>query len=292
MLASAVYCSDKMVSRAVPITRDEWTRDLHLRVPVSIPTTWQTGSSELEDDLSFLTGDFWNLELGPLQAPLYLPRLKTRRRTSSIEKIRGDAVCLLSGGLDSVVGAIDWLEDNPDKSLLVVGHHDQHVKGPFGDQNNLIALLKQAYPDRVDALQIQVGQSPRGQEPSFRSRSLLFLSLGVHAAQALGEDIPLLIPENGTIAVNVPLTPSRRGSCSTRTAHPFFLQKTVEALRAVGLHTPIINPLALKTKGECVVQCRNPSLLAKAVPLTVSCAKAGHKSTWRSVVRAENETTS
>jgi hypothetical protein len=48
----------------------------------------------------------------------------------------------------------------------------------------------------------------------------------------------------------------------------------------MGISNPIINPLALKTKGECVSDCQNKALLQQAVTETVSCAKSGHKSTW------------
>ena len=81
-----------------------------------------------------------------------------------------------------------------------------------------------------------------------RSRSLVFCALGVFASRSLGRHIPLLVPENGFIAINIPLTPSRIGTSSTRTTHPFFVESLTAALAGVGLDVPITDPLGLKTK--------------------------------------------
>jgi len=108
----------------------------------------------------------------------------------------------------------------------------------------------------------------------------VFIALGMFAASSLGPDVPLLIPENGTMALNVPLTPSRRGSCSTRTAHPHYLAMLRRILSQVGLSNPFCNPLQGKTKGEAVVACRNQALLNALARRSVSCAKRGHKVHW------------
>ena len=60
-------------------------------------------------------------------------------------------------------------------------------------------------------------------ETTLRSRSFLFISMAVLVADSISQEMPVFIPENGTISLNFPLTPSRRSSCSTRTTHPHFL---------------------------------------------------------------------
>src|SRR5438105_9189104 len=105
-----------------------------------------------------------------------------------------------------------------------------------------------------------------------RSRSLVFCALGVFASRSLGRHIPLLVPENGFIAINIPLTPSRIGTCSTRTTHPFFLDCFQAAVTAVGLEHPIVNPLRLKTKGEAIATCRDQDAIMRLAPQSVSCA--------------------
>ena len=56
-------------------------------------------------------------------------------------------------------------------------------------------------------------------EPSSRSRGLLYVAAAVYAAAAHGART-VLVPENAQLAVNLPLSPSRAGACSTRSVHP------------------------------------------------------------------------
>lgn len=273
LVSSLVYLIDKLVGRHG--AQDCWTRHLVVEFPVYNPDQWNTISDQLQQCVSFLTGDQW--EFGFRQLSSSLLRAPARRRYRSP---RADAVCLFSGGLDSLVGAIDWLEEHSSSSLLLVGHHDGNVAGPLADQNRLFPLLEKNYPRRVAFLPIRAGQQGDAGETTFRSRSLLFLAIGACAAHFLTDNKYVIMPENGTIAVNVPLTPSRRGACSTRTAHPYYLRALGDVLNALGLGGPIINPLQFKTKGEVVEQCMNRELLSRTVAESVSCAKRGHKVNW------------
>jgi 7-cyano-7-deazaguanine synthase in queuosine biosynthesis len=202
-------------------------------------------------------------------------------RILSLPFLTPAAISLFSGGLDSLVGVIDWLERNPDKQLLLTGHHDKQMGGPFGDQKNLLPGLKAAYPQRLHATLVRVGNDGESPEITLRGRSLLFIALAVCVASAYKLDGPILLPENGTIALNVPLSPSRRGSCSTRTAHPYYVAKLQHVFSGVGINNPIVNPMEGKTKGEVARQCLNPALLASLFNASVSCAKRGHKREWK-----------
>lgn len=276
LLAAAVYATDKIVLRQS--AEDCWTREIALSIPVSAPDVWTAIQGELGACISFLTGDRWTFAFS--QRDTALVRSRPRTRTLSLPALRPSAISLFSGGLDSLVGVIDWIETHRPKPLLAVGHHDGQIAGPFSDQRTLLPYLTQSYPRRVGKVLVRVGHSGAGKETTLRSRSLLFIALGIYAASAFGSDVPLFIPENGTIALNVPLTASRRGSCSTRTAHPHYLQQLHSILDKLGITNQITNPFITKTKGEVVAGCANPSLLAEIAPYSVSCAKRGHKRTW------------
>lgn len=280
-LASVVYNIDKLVSRKE--TDDQWTRTLEFSLPVSDPEKWSAVKGELETCISFLTGDIWKIHFTNIQHDLYRPR----RRRKFQSRAKGDTVSLFSGGLDSLVGAINYLESNPSNSLFLIGHRDR-FGGPKLDQDRLYKILNEHYQSRIDLLQVRVGQkllkndqqkSP-SQEKTFRSRSFLFIVLGMYVARSIGNHIPLLMPENGAIALNVPLTPSRHGSCSTRTAHPFFLNTLRGIFEKLGIENNFSNPLELKTKGECAKECLNQTILNIAAEKSVSCAKRGHNRTW------------
>jgi 7-cyano-7-deazaguanine synthase in queuosine biosynthesis len=186
-----------------------------------------------------------------------------------IEPWKPDAAVLFSGGLDSLAGAIDLLEKG--QRLLLVSHHD------FGQlaglQQNLAKVLGNHYgPGRLRHLGLRV-QFPETRELSLRSRSLLYLSLGLAAAAGVGPDTPLIIPENGWISLNPPLTGNRLGSLSTRTTHPAILTEVTALWREAGLSTPLINPYQDLSKGEALSASANPGLLRQLAPQTLSCAR-------------------
>ncbi len=279
LVASCVYAVDKLTSRED--AADRWTRDLALSIPVSDPNAWSGQAERLAQTVGFLTGDRWTFEFTQARARLPRPkRGKNGRPLKRFPRLSGHAVSLYSGGLDSLVGVIDWLEANPQGRLVMVGHHDPKIAGPNSDQERVARLLWPFYRGRMDLFRVAVGHDPQGEDTNYRSRSILFIALGVLAASSVGNGAPLLIPENGTISLNVPLTPSRRGSCSTRTTHPHFLGSLEAVLRDVGLAVPFVTPLLGKTKGECVVQCLGQAALVATARASRSCAKRGHTSHW------------
>ena len=102
-------------------------------------------------------------------------------------------------------------------------------------------------------------------EDSTRGRSFLFFATGALAGSGFGQPCRLLAPENGLIALNVPLDQLRLGSLSTRTTHPFYIARWNELLQQLGIPVMIENPYWDKTKGEMVSACANPALLKRAI---------------------------
>lgn len=271
LIASLCYVTDKSVSRS--LASDGWTRELDISLPVSDPERWQSIAEPLSATLNFLTGDVWNLRFQPLATRHW----KSQRRKTYYYEFKADAVALFSGGLDSLVGAIDLLEAEPAKKVMLLGHYDAAA----GEQSALYPSLYRHYRARSRFVRVRIGHRPEAaMETTLRSRSLVFLSLGFYAARFYGADVPLYASENGVIAINVPLTPSRAGSCSTRTMHPYFLDSLVESLRTIGFTNPLINPLELKTKGECLTECLNPALLQAIASRSVSCSHAARRQHW------------
>jgi hypothetical protein len=208
LAALGVWAADKLLPRRE--APDAWTREIVLHLPT--PASWCSLTPALVGLLNFLTGDDWTLK--PRSAKIALGF-----QASWPQAWRPEAVALFSGGLDSLVGAIDLLEQG--RRLVLVSHYD------FGQlaslQQGLAATLKTHYgPDQVHHLGIRV-QFPEAPELSLRSRSLLFLALGLATAAAFGDGTPLFMPENGWVSLNPPLTGSRLGAYSTRTTHPHFL---------------------------------------------------------------------
>lgn len=258
--AMAVVAADEAVSRKR--SPDGWTRQIHLTVAVTEPEFWNTQSTRLTQALRFLSGDIWNLQfIGNGGAPaLYGP---VRQRPE-------DMVCLLSGGMDSLIGAIDTVGEGLTPLLV-----SQMAKGDTEDQKRFARNIS---PRSLHLQLNHYARPPHASERSQRARSIAFFGFGVMAATCLqrhadGATVELRVPENGFISQNVPLTPLRTGSLSTRTTHPFFLRLIQETLDAADLRVRINNPYEHLTKGEMLRGCTNPTLLMQLVDDSTSCGR-------------------
>ena len=90
----------------------------------------------------------------------------------------------------------------------------------------------------------------------------------------------LMVPENGLIALNVPLDETRVGSFSTRTTHPFYLSLWNELLLGLSLKLHVNNSYWNKTKGEMAAECKNKDVLYETMKISFSCSSPG-KARWR-----------
>ncbi len=273
VLAAHVHAADTRISRAQQ-SPASWTREIRLVVPVSDPDRWNAAARTVKRTLDFLTGDRWTIgfRLHPERfAEIITP-------PSTLLPPVFDSVSLFSGGLDSLIGAIDILEEGC--TPLLVSHAGEGatsdaqkvlfgaLKGHFsGVAFDRLRVWMQFPADLVDGVD---------SENSTRGRSFLFFALGVFAGTGLGIDFALRVPENGLIALNVPLDPLRLGSNSTRTTHPYYIARWNDLLSDLGISGRIVNPYWDKTKGEMASACANPELLKDLAPHALSCAHAAN----------------
>lgn len=259
-IALSAVAADEAVPRGN--SPDGWTREIDLTVAVAAPHFWDAQRQDLETALEFLTGDIWSLSFvagGHAPTP-------ARQSTPRSE----DVVCLLSGGMDSLVGAIDAVATGR-RPLLV----SQKAKGDSADQ---LAFARLISPSTLHLQLNHHARPPGASERSQRARSIAFLAFGVLAATCLratkdGSTVDLLVPENGFISQNVPLTPLRTGSLSTRTTHPHYFHTLQKVLDAAGVRTRITNPYEFKTKGEMLAECRDQPLLDQLAWNSTSCGR-------------------
>ena len=191
-------------------------------------------------------------------------------------------ISLLSGGLDSLIGAIDLLADG--KRPFFVSHYWDAETAKA--QTFLLGVLaKQFSGQEMKSLRVRVGFDRQhldtGEtEATQRGRSFLFFALAALAASAFDRHMEVKIPENGLIALNVPLDPLRFGALSTRTAHPHFIAGMRRLTDAVQVSVSFSNPYRHMTKGEMVSACTDAAFLRKVVGNSMSCsspAKARYK---------------
>jgi len=286
LISALVYGVDNLISREI-YSNDGWTRELEVKIPVFHLNKWTDCKTVLEDALNFLTGDNWKIEF--IQNSTNDMFLEKKRRWNknikNYDKEKVKSVSLFSGGLDSLIGVIDELEVlRKDEKILFVSHFDFKSPGPNNDQNLLLNELQKYYPGKIYRIQAKLALNRRDQfnsrvkiENNYRSRSLLFIGLGVYLSPAN----QLLIPENGTISINYPLTPSRVSSLSTRTTHPFVINKLQQVLDNCGIDIKLFNPYSFKTKGEMFIECKGQKALKSSFEKSVSCGKRGRKQNWK-----------
>jgi len=273
-IASAVTAAETFERRND--AADAWSRVMHLHIPVIEDDMWNNLADRLSSILNFLTGDQWKFTFSKTDFKMPKPIVsnKSKARLNSLKGL--NSVCLFSGGLDSAVGAIDILNDQSKYKPLLLSHA---YRGDGVKQKNIKQLLKSRYGELSYSISPRLMSSLKGKtDVTMRGRSFNFLAmavLGISALRNANNDdsiSTIIVPENGYISINPPLTRRRIGSHSTRTTHPHFLSQLQELLKDSGFNVTFINPYQFKTKGEMLAECVDQVAIAKAVPLSVSCS--------------------
>ncbi len=245
-IALAVLASDRSVLREGG--GSSWNaREFDLTVQVTDPDAWAMQADRLSRIIGFLSGDRWTFRF--TQAP---PAGET---TLLVDEQRHDRTVLLSGGADSAAGALaSALELGEGRSQSLVSHFSSTAISPVQQRvvkaiGGLAPGVQQAHRQfRLSRGSKRLDTTWFRDEPSTRSRSLLFLALGLAVAERASSS--LWIAENGFASLNPPLGPDRRGSLSTHTTHPRFLHELADLMKDVGGHSLIENPFATLTKGD------------------------------------------
>ena len=282
-LSAIVYAIDRSIDRKV-YSIDGWSRVFDVDISLPRHEAFRPIERQVNAMLSFLTGDYWECHFVGAAALKY-PNYKPEAYFDGITQVN-----LFSGGMDSLIGAIDYMTTHPDGKLFLASHYDSRMPGPLSDQKRLVELFSPKYrgkycllPAIKPAVRINPGLSA---ELTCRSRSLMFLSIALVVASYAG--CRIVVPENGSVSLNYPLSPSRRASCSTRTTHPIFLEMFREVITALGLGVDVVNPYEKMTKGEMVKECADKAYLLNVVADSNSCGKRGKRQYYYDNSRASH----
>lgn len=274
IIALSIYGLDKRVSRK--LFEDCWTRNIFVSIPVLQIEKWSGTESTWNNMLSFLTGDCWHITFRSTDVVCSQHERKSR---IILDCSQCNCVSLFSGGLDSFCGAIKLLDSGD--SPCLVGHNEYPRLRT--KQEEFVNSFQEFYPDQSSQfISFTAGaRAPHsfifdhqlsGTENTSRGRSLLFLSFALTIAGILGKKTPVYIPENGFIGINVALTNSRIGSCSTRTTHPYFIKEFRSILLSVGIKNPIENIFAYDSKREIVRMVKDRPAFLRGFKDTISCS--------------------
>ena len=225
------YADRKVLRRTQP---DAWTRSITIYMPVLCLDKWNANKRLLESMLDFLTGDHWHF----LFRERTLNKYEKQRREviqKSKKKLSATKFCMLSGGLDSFIGANDLLASG--HRPIFVGNYNGG-KGVSVYQKKVIDLLSVHFAYDKNRFYQFYAAPKSGKEDTTRSRSLMFFAHAILLASGMGNPISLFVPENGVISLNIPL----------------------------------INPYHFKTKGEMIRDCLDRQFLKNNIKWTMSCS--------------------
>lgn len=263
-LLSWIFAADMICDRGEGDL--DWSRSINLFVPVRDPDHWSGLAASLQDVFGALTDDRLRLnfvqELDPEDPP--------RTRKKQFSQVQG--VALLSGGMDSFVGALELV--NAMKQPFLFASHSSSGAATQS-QTSVRKVLRGISPDsEYPSFTAQKLQNFPGNEQSQRSRSMFYMGAAATVAAAIGVDT-VYLNENGVLALHLPMSEARIGSYSTRTASPQVLDD-MEALASAALETPIKfrNVLLGMTKPEVAELGASLGQVA-ALKDTISCWSAG-----------------
>ncbi len=259
-VAAGAYMADRNTARGV-----RFSRDLALRVAVLDPDAWNDQVLDaVADLLGWLTGDVWDVTITPAPAV----RLPDHWPNKELD----GPISLMSGGLDSFMGALHLLQSGRLPSLTA--HKDSATAVRHAQRRTWLWLARTFSPP-PSYTRVALTQAGGRIEASSRSRALMFMSLGVAVAIARGART-LVMPENGYTSINLPLRPNRGGALSTRSTHPETMHRFTTILRALDIDVAVANPYQWMTKGEvmaALVDSSPPDGWLAAAANTLSCSK-------------------
>lgn len=271
-IALTAYAIDQIANRE-KYGLHGWSRYLNLHIPVYNIEKWDASKKELEQTLSFLSGDKWNLHFR--ETVEAFPELQD-------STFKAKKVCLFSGGMDSYIGINDLIHKYDE--IATISHHKGGNSGELSLQRKLVSEINDNNKGKqIHPFFFYVQGSKNDQligEKTQRARSIIFLALGLLIANTSSDTTNVVIPENGLISLNLPLTPARGGSHSTKTTHPKYISGLNEIFEKVGINNRIENPYRFKTKGEMLKESKSPAFVKKHIRNTLSCSKPGYHKQW------------
>jgi 7-cyano-7-deazaguanine synthase in queuosine biosynthesis len=273
VVASSIFACDLAFKRG---QRENITRDIAVTIPVVNLQAFERVKPTLEYLLYVLSHDSWTFTFDRAKgAP------EDARDWPTVE----GKTLLFSGGLDSLAGAVDLLDDLGPQRVQLASHITANPVTK-SSQDKLAEYLTKQYKRAPQRIVIRTGgrnfkslkfPSDSDREDTQRTRSFMFLTIAALAARRSGHSKLVMIAENGQMAIHLPLSAARIGAFSTHTAHPEFVFKVSEFFtQLLGYPITIENPYLYRTKAEVVEKLA--SAHTSAVPLSVSCWRGSRQS--------------
>jgi len=144
-IASYIYCVDKSKTRGgqtFPLDGQNWYRQFELSIPVRCPDIWQKTqvNNKLIELLRFMANDDYRFNFRKLKTDF--PRDTYFDFEEGESWFKPNSILLFSGGLDSLTGVVEELQDVNRKILLVSHRSVSKIDKP---QRDMVVELKNRY---------------------------------------------------------------------------------------------------------------------------------------------------
>ena len=285
-IAAYIFCGDRMANRGKrdSLNNDSWARNFEFHIPVLDIEFWNSEKTKkiLTDVLTFLTGDrsfnfvFSQSDKNPAEIKNKQLSLFSEEYSDPIEAQKSD-IMLFSGGLDSLAGAIQRLNEHKNRFLCVVSHKSN--KSVMHTQDMLISTLNIKYDNRVKKYGFECcnHNGLKSKEETQRTRIFLFSAIAFSLCHCYGKH-EFYVYENGITSLNLSKQADVINARASRTTHPKTLGMLRIFYRLLDSSFDIKAPYYNQTKAEIMEVFRKYNeehLISSSVSCSSSRTKPG-----------------
>ena len=277
-IAAYVFCADRMAHRGErnSLNNDGWARTFEFNIPVYDVEFWNNENTKkaLSTALQFMTGDRkYTFIFHSLSVDVVFIENKQfsifNSEYESIENAEVTDIMLFSGGLDSLAGAIQHLNDFSERKLCLISH--QANNGVIRTQSAIVKHLLERYKNRIRPYNFKCNnRSLTSKEETQRTRMFLFSAIAFALCNCY-EKHEFYVYENGITSMNLSKQSDVMNARASRTTHPKTLGLLRKFYRLFDESFDIIAPYHNKTKTE-VVEVFNTYDERDIIASSVSCS--------------------
>jgi 7-cyano-7-deazaguanine synthase in queuosine biosynthesis len=283
-IAAYVFCSDRMANRGnrESIDYKAWARSFEFHIPVLDFSFWNDTRTKkaLSDALVFMTGDrsynfvFHQSDKNP--AEIINKQLTLfKGEYQDVAEAENTDVMLFSGGLDSLAGTVQRLNEHCDRSLCLVSHKSN--KTVTHTQKALVDALNERYSGRVKPYSFECCNHDglKSRDETQRTRMFLFSAIAFSLCNCYGKN-SFYVYENGITSMNLSKQADVINARASRTTHPKTLGLLRKFYKLINPQFDIIAPYATRTKAEIMDVFRKYNE-RNLITSSVSCSSSRKK---------------
>ncbi|MEA4898651.1 MAG: hypothetical protein VB115_10445 [Christensenellaceae bacterium] len=278
-LAAFIFCADRLINRGDrnSLHNESWARTFEFHLPVLDFEFWSDKNLQiaLSECLKYMTGDreysfiFTKANLSPVESKAKQLSFFSNE-ASLVEDMSAADVMLLSGGLDSLAGAIERLNEHHDRRILAVNHKSNN--SVIKTQQAIVKYLQSHYENRLFPYGFECHNKKvvGSNEETQRTRMFLFSCIAYAICHCFNKH-SFYVYENGITSINLPTQGDIMNARASRTTHPKTIGLVKKFLRFFDGEFDVLTPYYSKTKEDVfrVIQKYNEKDILKS---SVSCS--------------------